>query len=81
MEVGEYMQLRGIAEPFVQAEKFIAHYGRTRWQTRNGLLTDWKAAVDGWQARDGPPGKPPTKLKETLEEATERRYQEALKTS
>ncbi len=81
MEVCEYMTLRGISDPASQAEKFIAHYGRTRWQTRNGLLTDWKAAVDGWQARDGPPGKPPPKPKETLEEATERRYQDAIRTT
>ena len=53
MEVCEYMTSRGYPNPADEAERFIAHYGRTDWQTRNGKLTNWKAAVDGWS-----PGKP-----------------------
>lgn len=35
-----------------EARKFIDHYGKTGWRTRNGPIVNWENAASGWISRD-----------------------------
>ncbi len=36
----------------IEAEKFLSHYSSNGWQVGKNKMKDWKAAINGWVARE-----------------------------